>query len=253
MSDLSSFAFFLSGGATNTEVANSRGGVISASRITSINPVVLSTLTGVTAIDAFNSGEADYVLSYDASDKTLSILNSTKVVIDRDGTFYLPTQAGNVNSGIIVSVTQANLPTTNTVDSFTLTFSENNIFEAVTVAEIANEETEYSCFYAKNTSSTSSWFNLFFWLLPTGNNDVSLEIGFEPGDINVTAQTIPTQYTEPTGVTFFDVKDIADAVGNIDFAPGDIKGIWIKRTTKNTLGSNLRIDYGIGFRGTFGG
>jgi len=148
--------------------------------------------------------------------------------------FYLSGGAGNTDPNASLGGAISGTEITDNVD--------NNLFDDVSGAESQAGDTEYRCFYVKNTHTSITLQNAVVWInieTPAGD---SLDIGLDPagvGDGSTTgvATTIADESTAPTGVTFSHpiTKATGLSIGNL--GPGQCQAIWVKRNVPAGTGA----------------
>lgn len=104
-----------------------------------------------------------------------------------------------------------------------------SLFDSVGGAEAAAGDTEYRCIYVHNDSATQM-ANAVLWLTantPSGSTDINIGLGTSA--INGTEQTVGSENTAPTGVTFTisATKAAGLALGTIP--PGQHRAVWLRR------------------------
>ena len=78
-----------------------------------------------------------------------------------------------------------------------------NLFDNVSSAESAAGDTEYRCFYVKNTHATLTLQAAKVYIQTnTPSADTSAEIGLGTSAVNGTEQTVANESTAPSAVTF---------------------------------------------------
>lgn len=112
----------------------------------------------------------------------------------------------------------------------------NNLFDDVSDVEAAAGDTEYRCFYVKNTNATDTLNTAAIYIQSnTPSADDTVEIGLDPagiGDGSATgvATTAANESTAPAGVTFSAAANsgAALAIGTLD--AGEAQAVWVRRT-----------------------
>lgn len=117
----------------------------------------------------------------------------------------------------------------------------HGLFDIVTGAENAASESEYRCVFVLNNHATLTLENPVIYLSGAVASGADVTIATDniavsaKGAATAQAATIANEDTAPTGVSAFSAPTTAGtglALGNL--APGQVKGVWIKRTTANT-------------------
>ena len=161
-------------------------------------------------------------------------------IVSTDIKFYLSGGAANADPdaslGDAISATE--------IVSATL----HNLFDIVNSSEANDGDTEYRCFYVKNTHATLTLQNaVVFVQTESPSADTDEEIGLGTSAINGVEKTVADEQTAPDGETFSqaNLEGAALAIGNL--APGDTKAIWFKRVISaaaaavNNASSVLRV------------
>ena len=112
----------------------------------------------------------------------------------------------------------------------------HNLFDVVASAESSAGDTEYRCFYVKNSHATLTLQNAVVYIQTnTPSTDTSVEIGLDlagVGDGSTTgvADTIADESTAPSpAVTFSTADGSANSLAIGDIAAGQVQAIWVKR------------------------
>lgn len=117
----------------------------------------------------------------------------------------------------------------------------HGLFDIVTGAENAASESEYRCIFVLNNHATLTLENPTVYLTGAvaSGADVTIAIDNIAASAKTSgstqAATIANEDTAPTGVGAFSAPTTAAAglaLGNL--TPGQVRGVWIKRTTANT-------------------
>ena len=106
----------------------------------------------------------------------------------------------------------------------------NNLFDDVDSDQSSTGITEYRCLYAKNNHGTLPLQSAVGFInAQTVSPDTSIEFGLGSSAVGGVEQTVGSETTAPTGVTFTALtgKENSQAIG--DIAAGSHKAIWIKR------------------------
>jgi len=122
-----------------------------------------------------------------------------------------------------------------------------NLIDDVTRKEVLIGKTEYRCFYVYNSSTTIPVHNALFYidLDPTST---TVNIGLDPagsgdGTTSGIAQTISTEDTAPTGVTFEDAGQFRVKIALPNLPPLESQAIWFRRIA--TVGAGGIITVGV--------
>lgn len=118
----------------------------------------------------------------------------------------------------------------------------NNLFDDVSGAEAAAGDVEYRCIFVLNNhaSLTLQAANCYITSQTAGGG--TIDIGLDPaavsakGSASAQAATIANESSAPAGVTFSSPTSGAPlTIG--DMAPGQVKGIWLRRTVTAGAGA----------------
>lgn len=105
-----------------------------------------------------------------------------------------------------------------------------NLFDNVGSAESAAGDTEYRCFYVKNTHATLTLQAAKVYIQTnTPSADTSAEIGLGTSAVNGTEQTVANESTAPSAVTFSTAAGSGNALSIGNIPAGQHKAIWLKR------------------------
>lgn len=105
-----------------------------------------------------------------------------------------------------------------------------NLFDNVGSAESAAGDTEYRCFYVKNTHATLTLQAAKVYIQTnTPSADTSAEIGLGTSAVNGTEQTVANESTAPSAVTFSSAAGSGNALSIGNIPAGQHKAIWLKR------------------------
>lgn len=105
-----------------------------------------------------------------------------------------------------------------------------NLFDNVSSVESSAGDTEYRCFYVKNSHGTLTLQNAVAYIdTNTPSSDTSVEIGLGSSAVNGTEQTVADESTAPTSVTFGTAAGSGNALSIGDIPAGQHKAIWVKR------------------------
>jgi hypothetical protein len=111
----------------------------------------------------------------------------------------------------------------------------NNLFDDVSGAEAAAGDVEYRCVFALNNHATLTLLAANAYIASQTAGGGLIEIGLDPaavsakGSASAQAATIANESTAPAGVTFSSPTSGSPLVIG-DMAPGQVKGIWLRRT-----------------------
>jgi hypothetical protein len=153
-------------------------------------------------------------------------------IVANDIKFYLSGGAGNsdpnASLGGVISTTE--------ITGATL----HNLFDIVSSTESEAGDTEYRCFYVKNTHGSLVLQNSKIWISTDNSGaDASIAISLATQGINGTAATIANEDTAPGGQSFTSPTTEGGAltIGNIP--AGQHQAVWVRRTiTSGAAASN---------------
>jgi len=108
----------------------------------------------------------------------------------------------------------------------------NNLFDDVSGAESAAGDVEYRCIFVLNNHATLTLQNATVAVQSQTSGGASIDIATDniavsaKGSGSAQAATVANENTAPTGVSAFGAGPLA--LG--DIGPGQVKGVWIRRT-----------------------
>ncbi len=106
----------------------------------------------------------------------------------------------------------------------------HNLFDLVSGDESFAGDTEYRCFYVKNTHATLPYQNAKIWVeTETASVDSDELIGLGSSAVNGIEQTVADESTAPTSVAFTQSNLEAGALAIGDIPAGEHKAVWIRR------------------------
>lgn len=106
----------------------------------------------------------------------------------------------------------------------------HNLFDQVGSAETAAGDTEYRCFYVRNSHGTLTLQSAKIWIQSnTPSADTAVRIALGTSAVNGTEQTIASEITAPTGVTWSTAVNEGAALSIGDIPAGQHKAIWVER------------------------
>lgn len=128
----------------------------------------------------------------------------------------------------------------------------HNLFDVVGGDENLASESEYRCLFIHNTNATDTFLNVKAFISAEVAGGASVEIGVDPTAASAVdsasdqAVEIADEDTAPAGVSFSAPTDYDSGIDIGDLAPGEVRAIWIKRTTSNSAaksndGATIRI------------
>lgn len=106
----------------------------------------------------------------------------------------------------------------------------HNLFDMVTGAESNAGDTEYRCFYIKNTHASLTLYGAKVWIsanTPAAGSDISIGLG--SAAIGAQEQSVVDESTPPGSVTFSQPANEGEALSIGDIPAGSHKAVWVKR------------------------
>jgi hypothetical protein len=153
-------------------------------------------------------------------------------IVANDIKFYLSGGAGNSNPNASLG---GDISTTE-ITTATL----HNLFDIVASAEAEAGDTEYRCFYVRNTHGSLTLQDAKVWI--SGDNsgaDAAIAISLATQGVNGTAATIANEDTAPAGQTFTTPVAEGAALTIGDVPQGQHQAIWVRRViTAGAAASN---------------
>lgn len=111
----------------------------------------------------------------------------------------------------------------------------SNLFDDISTAEAATGESEYRAIFITNTNATDTAYAVKVWIAAnTPATSTALQIALADEGVANTIETVANEGTAPTGPTFDDAEDEANALSIGNLAPGESHGLWVKRTVTAT-------------------
>lgn len=111
----------------------------------------------------------------------------------------------------------------------------SNLLDDIGTAEAAAGDTEYRAFFVKNTSATDTAYAVKVWIAAnTEATTTALQIALADEGVANTIETVGNESTAPTGPTFDDAEDFANALSIGNLTPGQAHGVWVKRVVTAT-------------------
>ena len=119
----------------------------------------------------------------------------------------------------------------------------SNLFDDISTAEAAAGDTEYRCYFVKNTNATDTAYAVKVWIASnTTATSTAIQIALAKEGIANTVETVANEGTAPIGAsasphvapTFDDAEDEANCLTIGNLTPGQAHAIWIKRVVSAT-------------------
>lgn len=119
--------------------------------------------------------------------------------------------------------------------------SLHSLFDVISGSANAASTVDYRCVFILNNHATLTAYGVTVFLTGAVTSGADVTIALDniatsaKGSASAQAATIATKTTAPTGVGSFSAPG-TDGAGLVvgDLAPGQVKGIWIKRAAANT-------------------
>jgi len=106
----------------------------------------------------------------------------------------------------------------------------HNLFDQVSSAESAAGDTEYRCFYVRNSHGTLDLWNAKVWIHSnTPSGDTAVRIALGTSAVNGTEQTIVDESTAPSDVSWSTAANDGASLSIGDLPPGEHKALWVER------------------------
>lgn len=103
-------------------------------------------------------------------------------------------------------------------------------FDDVTSAQASAGLTEYRCLYVHNNHGSLTLVGATVWIQANTTN-TRIAVGLGTSAINATEQTVGSEATAPTSVTFATTPvNLATGLVIGDLPPGQSKAVWLRRT-----------------------
>lgn len=181
MASMAELEIRLTGGASNSDVTASTGGIVSSTEVLSQTGTGLTTLTGVTIDNAMGNTVGDGTLTWSSSAETFtwtpkSGTTGTAVEVTADGTYFV--QGGSNGGALVITVVYADLPTSNTSNTVTIANQDQKMFADVSKDTSYAGESYYHCFALKNTG-TDAKKDVTIWINANTPGQDTISIGID--------------------------------------------------------------------------
>ncbi len=106
----------------------------------------------------------------------------------------------------------------------------HNLFDKVNPAESADGDTEYRCFYIKNTHASLTLTSAQIFIdtnTPSPDTLIQISVATEIGS---PVQTIAGESMAPVGQVFSSAPNEGASLSLGDLTPGSVKAVWVKRS-----------------------
>lgn len=105
-----------------------------------------------------------------------------------------------------------------------------DLFDAVASGEASAGDTEYRAVFLKNTNATDTWYAGKIWISSnTPSSSTAVQLALADEGVANTIETVAGEGSAPSGPSFDDAEDYANALTIGNLGPGEAHGIWIKR------------------------
>lgn len=237
-------SFYYSGGASNSDVALSLGGVKSSEAVAEQSIEPFTNITGITVLEVAGVASGVSTFNYYPSSKTIlwkpaNGVQSPSVSLSGIGTgvVLLESASGAADGYILLSVVEGSLPATIETDLLTVSTPANTLFNDVTPGESSVGAVRYVCVYLQNNHVSESIAQFFLHIsnqLP-GADVVSIAVeDAKIGDGSSTGVAISIADSEDSGgalsgLVFVSPHSIDDAVNVLGpIASGESIPVWVK-------------------------
>lgn len=103
-----------------------------------------------------------------------------------------------------------------------------NLFDSVSGTEARDGDTEYRCFYVKNTHVTDILENAGVLIVSDStSDDTQIAIALGTANLSNPEQLVANESTAPIGVTFATTEGQTLSIGNM--GAGAYKAVWVRR------------------------
>lgn len=114
-----------------------------------------------------------------------------------------------------------------------------NLFDIVSSTELLVGDNEYRCFYVKNNSETSAFFNIIVWVSSSSlSSSVSIELALASQGVNGTAELLESESSAPSAETFSVANSFLNALTINQLEAGDFHAVWVKRVVTGGIGAS---------------
>jgi hypothetical protein len=111
------------------------------------------------------------------------------------------------------------------------TQAASNLYDNVSSAEAAAGDVEYRAFYVHNNHGSLTMLSAVIWInANTPSAETDLAIGLGTSALNATEQTVASENTAPSGVTFSAAANEGAAIALGNIPPGQHRAVWLRRT-----------------------
>lgn len=261
MASMAELELRLTGGASNSDVTVSTGGIVSSTEIIQQTGTGLTTLSGVTIERAMGNAEGDGTLTWNSSAETFTWTpkngtTGTAVSVTADGTYFI--QGGSDGGALVITVVYASLPTSTTSNTVTVANNENVMFDDVSKDDSYAGITRYHIFAFKNTG-TDAKKDVKLWINANTPGQDTINIGISTsvtaGDGATTGLFVDTtdetsapaetvSYVAPTTeATAIDIGELSGSAGSTHTRQFVVKQIVPSNVDEEYLDNNFTLAY----------
>lgn len=242
----SDLKMYYSGGSSNTDPDASLGGIRSSTAIGGQTMDAFSSITGVTLLDIGGVLDGDATFYYYSSNKTLlwkppgGVQGPAVSFLGVGSGVFLLESAGGAQDGyVLLSVVEASLPASNTVESLEVSTPSNELFDDILAGDAATGITKNRCLYLRNDHGSESLVQFFLYIASQTPGADMISIAVETskvGDGSSTGVAITIADEEDStnqldSLTFTSPSDLATAINVSEtIANGESIPIWIRCT-----------------------
>jgi hypothetical protein len=160
-------------------------------------------------------------------------------IISNDFAFRLSGGSANSNANASLGGAKSSTAVSTGVDA---------LFDAVSAAEALAGRVEYRCIYLHNANGSDTMTAARVWVSAnTPLAGTTLEIGVGTAAVNGTEQTVASETTAPSGVSFSAPASAAAGLALGDIPAGQHKSVWLRRTVSAGAGNSANDTWSLGF------
>jgi hypothetical protein len=263
MSNIAYLEIRLSGGASNTdpEAAYAGGAMstVAGGLVDSQSATALSTITGVTILDAAGNAPGVGTMVFDFSAKTLRFTPpggtaGTPVDVSVNGDYAI--QGGN-NGGLLkVTVVAGSLPGSNQTNTTTIANLTENIFDDVAKTESRDGSVAVRGLFLKNAHGVDAMVDGKLWIENNTPGQDVVQIAMDTVAVDADATAVASEPDTAGALASasidFDANNPVDAASGLtvpDLDAGEFQAFWIKRTVPAGVdASELNNTFRLGFQ-----
>ena len=114
------------------------------------------------------------------------------------------------------------------------------IFDSMSGAESTAGSVEFRCVYVHNAHATLPLVGAVLWMSAnTPSATTTIEVGIGTAAMNGVEQTVGSETSAPSGVSFSPAASLGGGVALGDIPPGQGRSVWFRRTVQaNTVAVN---------------